>query len=212
MSNKIKKDDRAYLYFRENGKGGLNIKFGPDKYGEDTSKFSEILIMGNLKCVSFLSGLTIEEPLDTRMRQYENIKLTFSAIFDEAFPDVFQEKKRILGLEELAIERVESGDTVSPEFEKRVEEAKEEIKKRTNQNFEDKKESKQEEFKKNIEDKIQLLKETKERFLSKNHIDEEDLENEDRSMVEIIKNLISDEIEKLTKLYIEIEEGKAFMI
>jgi hypothetical protein len=212
MSDKLKKDDRAFLYFRENAKGALNIKFGPEKFATDTQKFTEILLTGNLHCMTFLSNLTQQEPMEFRMKQYDNMKVNYHAVLDQAFEDVFAEKKRIYELEELAIERVESGDKVSQEFEEKIQEAKEEIKKRGTQKTEEKTEAKQEEFKKEIEDKIQLLEETKKSFLLKHEETYEDVEHADNDMATVILNLLNDEIEKLTKLYGDVEEGKAFIL
>lgn len=207
MSNKIKKEDRGFLYFRENEKGGLNIKFGPDKYGHDTEKFSQILMIGVLKCIAFLSGLTSKEPLDIRMAQYENIKVSFSAIFDEAFPDVFEEKKRLLGLENLAIERAEAGDPLPQEYLDKIEKAKEQIKQRSTQRTPEKIEADQENFKKDVEDKIQTLQETKEHF-QELHPEFEDDENEKNFIAkQVINKLIDEEIKKLEELYGEIELG-----
>lgn len=213
MSDKLKKDDRAFLYFRENAKGALNIKFGPEKFATDTQKFTEILLTGNLHCMTFLSNLTREEPMEFRMRQYDNMKVNYHAVLDQAFDDVFAEKKRIYELEELAIERVESGDPISPEFEEKIQEAKNEIKKRGTQKTPEEIQTKSEQFKKEVEDRIQTLEETKNHF-GELHPELEPGEEVEENFImkQVINNLIDDEIEKLKKLYNEIEEGTAIMI
>jgi len=213
MSEKLKKDDRAFLYFRENAKGALNIKFGPEKYATDTKKFTEILLTGNLHCMTFLSNLTKEEPMEFRMRQYDNMKVNYHAILDQAFDDVFAEKKRIYELEELAIERAESGDPISPEFEEKIKEAKAKIKERGTQKTPEKIEAQNDKFKREVEDKIQTLEETKKRFGELHPEFESGEESEkDHIMKQVINNLIDDEIEKLKTLYNEIEEGTAIMV
>jgi hypothetical protein len=213
MSNKLKKDDRAFLYFRENAKGALNIKFGPEKFSTDTQKFTEVLLTGNLHCMTFLSNLTKQEPMEFRMRQYDNMKLNYHAVLDQAFDDVFAEKKRIYELEELAIERVENGDAISPEFEEKIQEAKATIKERSTQKTPEKIEGQSERFKKEVEDRIQILEETKARF-EELHPELEPGEEDEENFImkQVINGLIEDEIEKLTNLYREIEEGKAIMV
>lgn len=213
MEDKIKKKDRAFLYFRENNKGGLNIKFGPEQYTTDTKKFSEILMIGNLKCLAFLSGLTKDEDLEIRKAQYENIKISYQAIFDEVFPDVFEENKRILDLEETVIKRVEEGDSVSPEFEKKIEEAKKVIKERGTQKTPEQIEAQNEEFKKEVENKIQLLEETKKFFIKAcPKTEPEEDETQDDVYKQVIINFLNEELKKLTEIYGQVEEGKAIML
>lgn len=126
----IKKEDRAYLYFRENKLGNLNIKFGPEKYTKDTSKFYDILMYGMFKGISFLSGLTKKEPIMKRREHYNSISTSLSAVVNEAFPDVYEMLKKEAEDEILAIQRAESGHVRSPEFEEKFEEAKEQLKER----------------------------------------------------------------------------------
>ncbi|NCB50128.1 MAG: hypothetical protein EOM53_05605 [Alphaproteobacteria bacterium] len=214
---KLKKDSQAFLYFRENSKGALNIKFGPEKFSTDTKKFTEILLTGNLHCMTFLSNLTKQEPLDFRTRQYENLKLNYHAILDQAFEDVYEEKKRIYQLEELAIERVEKGDTVSPEFEKKVSEAKEDIAKRSNQKtFENKKEE-EEKFRVELEKNIEALEKT--RILISNIMGIQTMgfvtgdENDEKSdAYEVVIRLIDDEIQKNKQAYMDLEEGRIVLV
>ncbi|NCU41870.1 MAG: hypothetical protein EOM19_04075 [Candidatus Moranbacteria bacterium] len=215
MSEKIKKEDRAFLYFRENAKGFLNVKFGPDQYATDTKKFVQILFAGNMSCITFLSNLTKEEPMETRMRQYENLKLNYHAVLDGAFEDVFEEKKKMLEEEITAIRRAEAGDPISPEFEEKIQEAKKEIKKRSTQKTQEKTDIKKEEFKKNVENKIEHLEKTMKTFKEENEENHDILEEKDferNEYIQTITNLISDEIEKLKKLYLDIEENKAIML
>lgn len=151
--------------------------------------------------------------MELRMRQYDNMKINYHAVLDQAFDDVFAEKKRIYELEELAIERVESGDSISPEFEEKIQEAKEEIKKRGTQKTPEQIQTKSEQFKKEVEDRIQTLEETK-KYFGELHPELETGEESEENFImkQVINNLIDDEIEKLKKLYNEIEEGTAIMV
>lgn len=128
---KVRKEERAYLYFRENNKGSLNIKFGPDKYTKDTSKFYEILIMGILQSVTFLSNMMADFDLEKRKENYDIISNAFQAILFEAFPDIKEEIFKEIELEEVVAEAVEKGEKIEVENEEeflaKVEETKENL-------------------------------------------------------------------------------------
>lgn len=205
-NNKKKKEDRAFLYFRENAKGGLNIKFGPEKFTEDTEKFSQVLMIGNLKCMLFLSSLTLKEPLDTRVAQYENIKIAYHAILDEAFPDVFDEKKRIMGLEEIAIERAEAGDKISPEFEEKIEEAKKAIKKRVEEQQAKTIHGDYNKMLEDMEDQIELFNLIAEKVM-KDFNPEKDDKGIDYKLILI--NLISEKSNKIQQEYTKLKESES---
>ena len=205
-TNKKKAEDRAFLYFRENSKGGLNIKFGPEKFTEDTGKFNEILMVGNLKCILFLSSLTVKEPLDTRMSQYENIKLAYHAILDEAFPDVFDEKKRIMGLEEMAIERAEAGDEISPEFEEKIQEAKKEIKKRVDEQQAKTINGDYNKLLEDMEDQIELFNSVAEKVM-KDFNPEKDEKGIDYKLILI--NLIAEKSNKIQEEYLKFKKSES---
>ena len=209
---KIKKEDQGFLYFRENSKGTMNVKFGPEKYATDTKKFSEILFMGNLNCMTFFSNLTIDEPMDFRISQYENLKLNYHAVLDQAFNDVFKEKKRIYELEELAIEKVNAGETVSPEFEEKIQEVKKEISNRSTQvvrNSKDQLRKLTESLEKNMEN-LEVAKKSLDYILG---TDKVNLKRTERSLsFDILNKFVNDELEKMRKLYIELEEEKSRLV
>lgn len=127
----IKKEDRAFLYYRQNKNGRLNMKFGPEKYTKDSEKFSQMLFTGTLYGVSFLSSLSREHGIEFRNKQYEDIALIFNSILNDSFPDVFEKKKQELTMEEMAIEAVEKGEEVPKETLEKIEELKEKIIERT---------------------------------------------------------------------------------
>lgn len=128
----IKKRDRAYLYFRENKRGYLNIKFGPEKYGHDTEKFYEILMLGLLQSLNFLSNLTVDLALEDRERYYNIISNTVQSILFEAFPDVKDKIFADIEMENIVAEAVETGKTIPVEdeeaFKAKIEETKEKLK------------------------------------------------------------------------------------
>lgn len=128
----IKKRDRAYLYFRENKRGYLNIKFGPEKYGHDTEKFYEILMLGLLQSLNFLSNLTVDLALEDRERYYNIISNTVQSILFEAFPDVKDKIFADIEMENIVAEAVETGKTIPVEdeeaFKARIEETKTKLK------------------------------------------------------------------------------------
>lgn len=169
MDNKnIPKEDRAYLYFRENKQGKLNIKFGPEKYDQDTKKFTEILFTGMLYGAHMLSAFTKDLGVEVRKEQYENLALTFNSILNDTFPDIFELKKQELLYEEMAIEAVESGDKVSEETKEKIDELKASVQKRIveknleqeiikKENFEKELFKLEEELNK-IEEELELLK------------------------------------------------------
>lgn len=134
MSKKrIPKQDRAFLYFRENSRGYLNIKFGPDKYSSDTKKFYEVLMVGVLQSITFLANvgkdqLTFEE----HKENYETIRQAFQAVLFEAFPEVKKKIDEELAIEEEVIKVTEEGKFVPVEdeeaFQKAIEETKTSLK------------------------------------------------------------------------------------
>lgn len=130
---RIPKKDRAFLYFRENGKGYLNIKFGPDKYSHDTEKFYEILITGLLQSVTFLSNISKELPIEKRKENYETLRLAFQAILFEAFPDIKKIIEDEMEIDQMVEEAVESGEKIEvPDeeiFKEQIKQAKEKYKK-----------------------------------------------------------------------------------
>lgn len=200
---KIKKEDRAFLYFRENGLGNLNIKFGPDKYVKNTEKFYEILMYGLFKGISFLSNLTKKHPLSKRREHYETISKSLTAIINEAFPDVFQEIKNEIEMENETIKRVEAGHQVSEEFQEKFDEAKEELKKR----FSDKKEitvsDNNKKLAEDIQEQMELLKETQDAILMKfyGHTDEDAMDEDESDFrpAKIVYNLIESKLFDLSK-------------
>ena len=162
---KIKKEDRAYLYFRENALGNLNIKFGPEKYTKDTEKFYEILMYGTFKGISFLSGLTKKEPIMKRREHYNTISTSLSAVVNESFPDVFEMLKKEAEDEMTALKRVEEGHEVSPEFQKKFDEAKEKLKSRFSQKTTTTVSENNEKLAKDIEGQIELFTEVRESMM-----------------------------------------------
>jgi hypothetical protein len=197
QKEKKSKKELAYLYFRENNKGGLNIKFGPDIYSKDTEKFGEILLSGNLRCLDFLSILTKEEPMEVRMAQYENIRLSYNSLFDTAFPDVFEEKKRIMGLEEEAIRKMESGEPHDPEFLKQVEAAKEKIKQRSTQIIADVSDNNKK-FISDVEEQLEILTHTQEVFRNQFNPEKDD---RNINYKVLIDRMLEEKIDKLKELY-----------
>lgn len=131
MGNKssglLKKEDRAFLYFMENSKGRLSIKFGPDKYTHNTKKFNDMLMLGLSYGLAFFSNLLKEKPINEREEYYDKIILTLGAVAHEAFPDVFEYKAKKIVDEETAIKLVEEGFTPSEETEQKVLKLKEEL-------------------------------------------------------------------------------------
>ena len=204
MSEKLKKEDRAFLYFRENSRGLVNVRFGPDKYGKDTGRMSQVLVSGTLSCFSMFSLLTKNEPLDVRMAQHESIKMNYIAMLDTAFPDVFEEKKRITGLEEMAIERAEANDTLSKEYLEKVEEAKEKIKERTkNRNKGKSVLENQKEFLERVEDQMEQMEKVEE-FLIKKTDGPITLDQEEEEMFYILRAMVKDKKEELKKLHSDV--------
>lgn len=138
MSDKrIPKEDRAFLYFRENGKGYLNIKFGPEKYTKDTQKFYEVLMVGVLQAVTFLSNVGSELSPEQREDNYETLRIGFQAILFEAFPDIKRKIDEELAIEEVVIKATEEGKLIPVKdeetFQKAIEETKEKHKSQTSE-------------------------------------------------------------------------------
>lgn len=127
---KIKKEDRAFLYYRQNSNGRLNMKFGPEKYHKDTSKFSEMLFSGTLYGVSFLASLSSELGEEFREKQYEDIGAIFNSILNDSFPDIYEKKKKELLMEEEAIEAVEKGKDIPEETLEKIQATKQKVKER----------------------------------------------------------------------------------
>ena len=207
MPEKIKKENRAFLYFRENGNGGLNIKFGPEQFTTDTKKFNEILMIGNLKCISFLSGLTAKENLEIRMAQYENIKLSFSAVFDQAFPDVFAEKKRIMLNEEEAFRKAEADEPLSESFLKEIEETKKKMREENQAKPKLVVTENNEKILKDIEDQVELFGKVYESVME--NYNPKDVEEKDETGYKIILiGLVESKIDELKRLHFEISKDE----
>jgi hypothetical protein len=158
MDKKIKKDDRAFLYFRENREGTINVKFGPKKYSKDTEKFYELMMKGFYNCLLFLSGVMSELSIEEREGAYEKISLAFGSMLSDSFKDVFDKKKKEYELEELAIERVEKGEfNPSEEFKEKISETKKEIGKRKEKTQLLNVKKQQEEYRKILEDEMERV-------------------------------------------------------
>ena len=77
----LKKEDRAFLYFQENSKGLLSIKFGPDKYARDTAKFRDMLMLGLGYGLSFFSGLIKDKSiLELPQERFMTMALHLSSV------------------------------------------------------------------------------------------------------------------------------------
>ncbi len=130
---KVKKEDRAFLYFRENSRGRLNIKFGPEKYTKDTEKLSHMLLTGAYYILTLMAQFAEgNEHIEEEMYNYYT--LAFSAIINEAFPKIFDKLRAEQLNEELAIQRVEEGHEISEETIEKIEQTKEKIKERFTHN------------------------------------------------------------------------------
>lgn len=146
------------------------------------------------------------------MSQYENLKLNYHAVLDHAFNDVFQEKKRIYELEELTIEKVNAGETVSTEFEEKIQEVKKEIANRSTQvvrNSEDQIRKIRESLEKNMEN-LEVAKKSLDYLLGNEEIDLS--ESEKSISFDILNKFVNDELERMRKLYIELEEEKSKVV
>jgi len=201
--SKIKKEDRAFLYFRENGLGNLNIKFGPEKYAHNTEKFYEILMYGLFKGISFLSNLTKKHPITQRREHYETISRSLTAVINESFPDVFEEIKKEIEMENETIKRVETGHQVSEEFQEKFDEAKEELKSRFVKKEAMTVSETNQQLAKDLESQIELFKETQDAILLKFYgtKDEDAIKeiDEEFSPAKVVFNLIESKLYDLSK-------------
>lgn len=196
---KIKKEDRAFLYFRENGLGNLNIKFGPEKYTKDTSKFYDIFMFGAFKVISFLSGLTKNEDIMKRREHYNSISTSFSAVVNQAFPDVFEMLKQESIDEIETIKRVKEGHQVSPEFQEKFDKAKEELKARIPEKKILTVSETNIQLIKDIENQIELFTGVQEAMNVGWKINEDEIKEEDIDSKRIIFNLIESKIMDLSE-------------
>lgn len=125
--NQIPKEDRAFLHVRENAKGRLNIKFGPEKYSTNTEKFNQMLMTTLLYGLSFINTLTKDLPITEREKHYDSVQMTLSSVLSGAFPEVFEYKRKQMLMEEEAIERVKKGVPVDEETLNKINEVKESV-------------------------------------------------------------------------------------
>lgn len=125
--NQIPKEDRAFLHVRENAKGRLNIKFGPEKYSTNTEKFNQMLMTTLLYGLSFINTLTKDLPITEREMHYDSVQMTLSSVLSGAFPEVFEYKRKQMLMEEEAIERVKKGVPVDEETLNKINEVKESV-------------------------------------------------------------------------------------
>lgn len=125
--NQIPKEDRAFLHVRENAKGRLNIKFGPEKYSTNTEKFNQMLMTTLLYGLSFINTLTKDLPITEREMHYDSVQMTLSSVLSGAFPEVFEYKRKQMLMEEEAIERVQKGVPVEEETLNKINEVKESV-------------------------------------------------------------------------------------
>lgn len=125
--NQIPKEDRAFLHVRENAKGRLNIKFGPEKYSTNTEKFNQMLMTTLLYGLSFINTLTKDLPITEREMHYDSVQTTLSSVLAGAFPEVFEYKRKQMLMEEEAIENVKKGVPVDEETLNKINEVKESV-------------------------------------------------------------------------------------
>lgn len=208
MSNKskgqLKKEDRAFLYFQENSKGLLSIKFGPDKYARDTAKFRDMLMLGLGYGLSFFSGLIKDKSIFEREEFYEKTSLTLSAILQQSFPDVFEFREQKLLDEEQAIKRVEEGWKPSEETLEKIEEIKKvnEERLKKNRNITMSADEKADEILIQLEYAYQeynkaldYMMTVQKKLTNKNKVEYSEL---DFDPFKIVQNLLINEIQKLT--------------
>lgn len=197
MSEKrIPKKDRAYLYFRENGRGYLNIKFGPEQYTNDTQKFYEILMVGVLQAVTFLSNVGENLTFEERQENYETLRLAFQAILFEAFPDIKKMMDDETAIEELVDQAVESGEKILAEDEEEFQKQKSEAKKRYRQIIEEQYAMPLEEIKKEIIGSIEIFENIIERLQGKKYIKE----NQRKILLNLISNAYIQNLQALEDL------------
>lgn len=200
----LKKEDRAYLYFQENSRGLLSIKFGPDKYARDTAKFRDMLMLGLGYGLSFFSELIKDRTILEREEFYEKTSLTLSALLQQAFPDVFEYREKKLLDEEEAIRRVEEGWKPSEETLEKIKEIKKvnEERLKKNRNLTMSVDEKEDEILLQLEYAYQeynkaldYMMNARNKLTNKNKLEYSEL---DFDPFKIVQNLLINEIQKLT--------------
>lgn len=200
----LRKEDRAYLYFQENSRGLLSIKFGPDKYARDTAKFRDMLMLGLGYGLSFFSDLIKDRTILEREEFYEKTSLTLSALLQQAFPDVFEYRAKKLLDEEEAIRRVEEGWKPSEETLEKIKEIKKanEERLKKNRNLTMSVDEKEDEILLQLEYAYQeynkaldYMMTVQNKLTNKNKLEYSEL---DFDPFKIVQNLLINEIQKLT--------------
>jgi hypothetical protein len=115
---KVPKEDRAYLYIRENSRGGINIKFGPDKYSVDTDKLMDITFYGLYKVLALVTSFIPQEDIKARKDFYDSYARLFSSILNSILPDIAEIKEKEISYQEQAIKDVENKVSFTDELEK----------------------------------------------------------------------------------------------
>lgn len=139
---------KVYLKFLTDRKGGVQIKFGPEKHAGELEEFFKILMIGNSQSILFLSSIVKDQ--EERESLFHRIGNTYNAILLDAFPDI---KDKIL-----------EEDAIIAEVDKATEEGINLLTQEEEEEFQKKKEAYQQQLAREFQEMVPVNEKTEKEY------------------------------------------------